>query len=227
MLFHLTLKSKNVKTGEIPVSTSSRETCNPECSFYRKCYPEYGQLKWHWNKVSNGTRGDEFKGFIQKIKELPAGEVWRYGQAGDLPGKKAQINGRQLKSLVKANTGKKVISYTHKRVLGKSLTARRNRKHIENANKLGFTVNLSADNLTHADKLKKLKIGPVVAVVPSNTDNVTYTPAGNKVVICPAQQREGITCQSCRLCHNRERSVIVGFLPHGTNKRKIDEIAGK
>lgn len=69
------------------------------------------------------------------------------------------------------------------------------------------------------------KAGPVVCVVPEATQDVFYTPQGRKGIICPAQQRDDITCANCQLCSRSNRSVIIGFRAHGTSKRKAEAIA--
>jgi hypothetical protein len=49
---------------------------------------------------------------------LRPGRLWRYAQAGDLPGYDRQIDGARLQELVAANTGKRAIAFTHKPVIG-------------------------------------------------------------------------------------------------------------
>jgi hypothetical protein len=51
-----------------------------------------------------------------------------------------------LEELVAANTGKNVIAFTHKPVLGDNPVVVENRRLIAAAIEAGFTVNLSADN---------------------------------------------------------------------------------
>lgn len=228
MFYHLTLKSDNKKTGQIPVSTSSNQSCPKNCPFRdnKSCYAKSGPLAIHWSKVSNGLRGMNFKEFTNQIKNLiPSNQIWRYSQAGDLPGKNNRINGKQLSQLTKANSGKKGFTYTHKPVIGESFLAQQNRKHIKAANKNGFTINLSANNIGEVDELVKLKIGPVVTVVPENSPKTIFTKGGNKVIVCPAQEKDNVTCSSCQLCQKSNRSVIVGFKAHGTAKKKVNLIA--
>jgi len=142
---------------------------------------------------------------------------------GDLAGKGDKIDTRKLNGLVKANKGRQGYTYTHKPVLTGE-HARANSRAIEAANKGGFTVNLSGNNAGHADRLANLGIAPVVTVVARDTADVSYTPQGRKIVVCPAQQRDDITCASCGLCA-RQRSVIVGFRAHGVNAGKIEAIS--
>jgi hypothetical protein len=43
------------------------------------------------------------------------------------------------------------------------------------------------------------------------------------VVVCPATQRDDVTCKSCKLCRVQMRGVIVGFPVHGSRKRMANE----
>jgi hypothetical protein len=55
--------------------------------------------------------------------------------------------------------------FTHKPVLGDDRLAVENRRLIAEAIAVGFTINLSADNAAHADRLAELGIAPVVTVL--------------------------------------------------------------
>jgi len=219
MKTHLTLSSGNAKTGPIPVSTSSADTCPESCPFRSQgCYAKSGPLALHWLKITAGNRGLDWDDFCSAIGALPRGSLWRHNQAGDLPGVGDERVIVALSQLVGANRGRRGWTYTHKHSTGANLDA------IRNSNANGFTVNLSANNLQHADELAETGCGPVVVVLPSDQISNTATPAGRKVVICPAVTRDGITCASCGLCQ-RQRSAIIGFPAHGTSKRKASAIA--
>lgn len=225
MKIHLTLISSNVKTGPIPVTTSEASTCPSECPFRDgSCYAKNGPLAIHWSKVSKGERGDSLDILAKQIKSFPRNQVWRHNQAGDLPGISNEIDALSLEKIVVANKGRRGFTYTHKPVLGEGMEAA-NREAVANANREGFTINLSGNNPSHADSLASLKIGPVVCVVPESTKDVFYTPAGRKGIVCPAQQRDDITCANCQLCQKANRSVIIGFKAHGTSKKKAEAIA--
>lgn len=218
---HLTLKSSNVKTGPIPVSTTSKSTCPDACPLKGNgCYAGSGPLALHWNRVSSGELGMEWDEFTSKIATLPDGQLWRHNQAGDLPGEGNDIDCVALLQLVSANRGKRGYTYTHK-----PMDTPEKIGAIRHANSNGFTINLSANNLSHADELASLKCGPVAVILPEGVKANCVTPAGKRVVVCPAQTREGVTCQSCGLCAVASRSVIVGFIPHGTSWRKAAKVA--
>ena len=214
MQVHLTLKSANVKTGPIPVSTTAKQSCPTDCAMRAGCYASSGPLALHWSAVSNGTRGTDWATFTGQIAALPDGQLWRHNQAGDLPGDGTTVDPIRLGQLVAANIGRRGFTYSHYRD-GASLS------WIKTANEHGFTVNLSANDLTDADALAETGAGPVVVVLPSTQTENTTTPAGRRVVVCPATQRDDVSCATCQLCQ-RQRPAIVGFPAHGTKKRVID-----
>jgi hypothetical protein len=180
-------------------------------------------LALHWSKVSKGERGDSLDALCNQIKSFPRGQVWRHNQAGDLPGIGSVIDSGLLSKIVDANKGRRGFTYTHKPLEGESNAS--NLDAVKAANSQGFTINLSGNNLAHADRLADLQAGPVVCVVPEATENTFFTPAGRKGVVCPAQQRDDITCANCQLCSRALRSVIIGFRAHGTSKKKAEAIA--
>ena len=62
-----------------------------------------------------------------------------------------------------------------------------------------------------------------VPVVNSKNKPPKTTPKGRRVVVCPAQIKDGVTCSTCKLC-SKQRSFIVAFIAHGTQKKKVDEV---
>lgn len=53
------------------------------------------------------------------------------------------------------------------------------------------------------------------------SDRTSRTPAGRKVVVCPATGRDGVTCESCELCAVPGRRSVVGFLAHGDGRARM------
>jgi len=221
-MFHITPKSKNVKVGKMAVTTSTATTCPTSCPFKSNgCYADSGPLKLHWDKVTRKERGDDWSTFISKIKDLPTGSKWRHNQAGDLPGDMEKLDNEKCIELAKANKGKRGFTYTHYDVLDNF----QNAITVNIMNHLGFTVNVSANNLEHADKLCDLDIAPVATVLPIEQTTNTVTPKGRKVVVCPATYKDDVSCASCMLCEKWDRNVVVGFPAHGTSKKKASAIA--
>lgn len=225
---HFTLSSSNAKTGPIPVSTTSANTCPDSCPLKAGggCYANGGPLGMHWRKVTDGKRGTGWEDFRRAVASLTQGQLWRHNQAGDLPGDNETISAPMLEDLVAANKGRRGFTYTHKPVLvNQRGPIEQNREAIARANREGFTINLSANGLKHADQLAALNIAPVATILPPGVEENTMTPDGRKVVVCPAQKIEGMTCAKCRLCSRADRSVIIGFIPHGSSKRKTGAVA--
>ena len=214
MQAHITMKSANVKTGPIPVSTTTRDSCPADCAMKSECYAASGPLALHWAAVSAGQRGTDWPTFTATIAQLPDGQLWRHNQAGDLPVAGGTVDPVKLGQLVAANAGKRGFTYSHHRDAASIAW-------IRHANQWGFTVNLSANDLIDADTLADHQAGPVVVVLPSTTTANTVTPAGRPVVICPATQRDDVSCASCQLCQ-RQRAAIVGFPAHGSRHRVIN-----
>lgn len=217
---HFTRKSSNEKIGPIPATVTERKTCPPTCPFYDAgCYAGVGPVSWHWKKVTSGERGDNLSALCEQIEALPDNQIWRHNVAGDLFGDGEIIDNRALDKLIAANKNKRGFTYTHYPM------NTHNAVEIAEANRKGFTINLSANNLDHADRLASFGIGPVVVVLPEDTkEKKLTTNGGNKVAVCPATYSE-TNCKECQLCAHSDRKVIVGFPAHGPQKKSADIIA--
>ena len=220
--FHLSLRSSNQKTGPIPVSTQSANTCPDACPLKKRgCYAGQGHLSMWWRKVSSGQYGGEFDAFLDAVRSLPSGQLWRYAQAGDLPGVGDRIHKRALKALAEANKGKRGFTYTHK-----PLAKHGNKWAILEANNRGLTVNVSCEAFTQVDEVMSQGL-PAVVVLPSEDAHKRRqtTPEGRTVVTCPATRPgSSMTCDKCRLCSLANRPFAIGFPAHGTAKAKVESV---
>lgn len=222
MWVHLTPKSGNRKVGPIPVSTTEEASCPDECPFKGKgCYAKGGPLAIHWKQLSKKLRGGNWSLFCNALRKIEAGTMFRHNQAGDLPkNKKGKINANLTKQLVASAKHLRGWTYSHY-----DMTDPHNAKVVKQANEAGFTVNLSADNLTQADQYAKLGIGPVVVVLPENAPTRgNKTPSGLPIVVCPAQTNDNMSCAQCKLCQVRDRKSIVGFIAHGVSRKSVSAI---
>jgi hypothetical protein len=120
---------------------------------------------------------------------------------------------------VAANKGRKGYTYTH-HVLNTE-----NLEIIKEANNNGFTISASCESVEVADQVMTEHGIPAVAVVPSTESRRFFaTTNGRKCVVCPAKIHDNVTCATCGICANADRSVIVCFPSHGTAKKKADRI---
>jgi hypothetical protein len=87
MKAHFVPISANAKIGPIPATITERGSCWSGCALHEKgCYAFYGALGHFWSGVSEGTRGGSWDELCAKVAALPKRTLWRYAQAGDLPG---------------------------------------------------------------------------------------------------------------------------------------------
>ena len=213
---HITPRSGNAKTGPIPVTTTER------ASVMSTIMPVH--QRWLLRQVRASrlalAEGQRWRawyrlaGSLRLRPVLPEHQLWRHNQAGDLPHLAGLIDYAKIAHLVAANTGKRGFTYTHH-----SLNAH-NVSILSRANRQGFTVNVSTESLDRADDALAMGL-PAVAVVRNDTPVPERTPAGNLVVVCPAQTRE-VSCSECGLCSQAQRTCVVAFLAHGTQAKKVN-----
>jgi hypothetical protein len=217
------LRSGNRKLGGLPASTTDRASCPTTCAFReRGCYAEFHNQRMHWDNV--GRRGMTWRAFCLEVARLPEGTLWRHNEAGDLPGRGDALDVDALAELVEANRGRRGFTFTHKH-------RPEHHEALQWANLEGFTINLSADSLEEADALFQdgegddvTRAGPVAVVLAHDApDTGNFTPAGRRVVVCPAQTH-AMTCAECRLCAVPFRQAIIGFRAHGQYKNLVTEI---
>ena len=186
------------------------------------CHAEHGPLALQWGKCKLTLNE-----LCNQIRRLPKRQLWRYGQAGDLPARTEEIE-----QLARANGRRPVICYTH----------RRNFDAIRRANELGFHINISADNFDEADSFARQGLSTVM-VLPSEygrgrkrgswaesltayrgriADFLRTTKCGTKIAICPASYHD-VTCAECGACAGpRPNNTIIGFPAHGSRKAAVD-----
>jgi hypothetical protein len=216
--YAFTRSSGNRKLWGIPVTTTGRQTCPDNCRLKKNgCYADQFPLSMHWNRLTEGE-GLSFLDMCKCIQQLPKFQLWRWAQAGDLPGDGTLIDHGAVEYLIEANKGKNGFGYTHY-----DPTLPRNKEAIKRANECGFTLNMSAETLEQADTYYDLYVGPVVVVLPKGQTENVETPDGRLVTVCPASKID-TTCSQCAICANSERSAIVGFPAHGNGAAKAEAI---
>lgn len=223
----VTKRSKNVKIGPMMCTTSTAEWCPPSCPLLNNgCYASSGfHTNMHWKKVTEGVRGLGWEDFISFLKDnLSVGQVWRHNVAGDLPGFNGELDERKCYELAWASGDAKAegFTYTHYPMF------KHNYGIVKYMNMVGFTVNVSTDNLTDAyTRWHSTSDVPIVTLVPEERwgGQKSITHEGLTVVRCPAEYAEDRNCANCRMCAEPDRSYIIGFTPHGTGKKRVDVIA--
>lgn len=88
----------------------------------------------------------------------------------------------------------------------------------EPAVKAAWGGRLMASTETLADADRAVNEGwRATVIVPADAPRTSSTPAGRKVLVCPAQVAEGsgVTCNSCRLCDASRPGPVIAFRAHG------------
>jgi ferredoxin len=219
----------NSKTGPMLTVMTDQGTCPDSCPLKFStdektgekkdgpCYAKGVRMLTHWQKMRDAMSAQEFALLLKR--KVAKGQLWRMATAGDMPGKCETVNEKEFNIIVKANEGRKGFTYSHKYNLAGNIVL------FKKALKKGFVVNLSANNVEHADVLADQGL-PVVCVLPMDATEKSYnTPQGRKIVTCPYALDKTKTCNVCGLCAKGDRSFIIGFPAHGTRKRTADKIA--
>lgn len=214
--------SSNSKTGPIPVSTTSKDSCPDECSYKGNgCYGDTGPINWQWRKLDQPDAGLTLEQVCDRVSKLRRHTLWRHNQVGDLPqAADGLIDVRALEILVEASGHTDGFTFTHH-----SPYEFTNHDAIKFANLHGgLTINLSAESIAEADHFVDMGIAPVVVAVPANVTKPFRTPKGNHVSICPASVHDDMTCKDCGICQHATRKALVAFPAHGSGKAKVERI---
>lgn len=212
--FKFTMASQNRKVGAIPMTASAPSTCPKTCALYGAgCYGEDFLTAMHWRRLARGE-GLTWAEFIERIRTIRKGQLWRHNEVGDLAGVDEKVDRERLWELARAADGTRGFTYTHKRDAMKMMA---------DVTGLGFTINLSCDSLSEVDQLSNAGL-PLVVTLPSTAKiRGNKTPGGISIVVCPAEYKDDKTCANCGLCYDARRSFAIGFRAHGNNKLIISE----
>ena len=228
--FHLVPVSGNAKTGPIATSSTSSDSCPPTCPLRGAgCYGENHPLQHHWRAIDRRERGVELDGMCDALRAIPAGRRWRHNVVGDLPHAEGRIDRRATLAVARAGAKLEGWTYTHHQVEGASIGAH-NRRVLRAAIGAGLVVNVSSNNVHHADALARYRL-PLVTILPEGgSAKAGTTPGGLRWVRCPAEYGP-TTCADCggrggALCARSDRSYIVAFTAHGARKRAASRVAG-
>jgi hypothetical protein len=223
--FHLSSNTANKKLGRgVAASTSSEDTCSGLCPFKLdgSCYAMKGPQSWHWSKVSSGERGSSYYDFIQQVRKLKEHKLFRVNVSGDLATSDGgHLDVYKLQALKKACEQQKLRAWTYTH---HHLTDESNLKIIKDMRSNNLTINLSCEDRYEAAKYQLQ--GFNVSLVDDDVFDLLIEDydvsfemeesSGDhrgtvKFIACPEQYKEGVTCETCRLCskNNPKRPVVV------------------
>lgn len=200
---HLVRKSSNEKIGPIATSYRPMTTCARDCRFLPEneggCYAT-GRINGMAKKFSRSyTRAEA-------VDTIKGATLFRDRVVGDLVND-GEIDYNYINEIAavcdEANVP--LFSYTHSWPVIE-------RDRIP----ANYMLNASVESVQ--DAADAISQGWDVCITSDDIKEGTII-NGRRVVTCPAQTRENVTCASCKLC-SKPRKSIVRFLTHGIAKNK-------
>lgn len=211
--------SKNRKTGNIPQGyvgqtiDKAKKTCVGCPLLEKSCYHWKGSSQMGHGSITRSYAKDPERYSLDSALEKSARSA-RYarGAVGGDPSALSREDVQEQTDKIKAAGLRGMLLYTHF-PNGKG-------EHLKGL-AMGSCDLSEADSLLDKgwrvaavlpmkmDGVKKFKDVPVWDGRPFTTDD------GRKVVICPAQTKRGVDCNSCGLCDaTRDVAPVIGFLQH-------------
>jgi hypothetical protein len=198
--------SRNTKTGGCAVTYRTAASCPSTCPLMAAgCYAR-GRIFGIPSRLGEEADGSSYAA-VRDLAGSPADPPVRANVCGDMLTAEGAPDRPYLSALSHvAASGRAVFSYTHAW------------RTLSPQDAPGVCLNASCD--TAADLEAAIAAGwPTVVTDTGEADGlIGSTVAGRRVVQCPAQVREGITCASCRLCARPRRSCTVAFVVHGSGR---------
>jgi ferredoxin len=196
------------------VVTIGRDSCPASCPFKNAgCYAESGPLAMAWRRVSSGAaKGDGVSRWTGvgasslaatlDTLPIPRGSMIRLGDAGDIsfgaPYGVPDTLDRAVRRLI--HRGVDVIAYSHSQ-----------------SPALPYWVNRSREGMDVHDAYYAYHASVSTYATPEDI------PDTSSIVRCPAEYRDDVTCDSCRLCAKTSRSSVVAFTVHGSSSARARE----
>lgn len=235
MLGKITSKSKNRKTGPIPVTSRAQSTCPTSCPFFNNgCYGEnrganprtlfeiarnsetaltVDGLERAMRKRGNPTRfnGRALRRVLPIVRDREVGDV--------LDPATGEIDHTWLRGVAGAarRVGMTVFGYTHVRNVWRSDVPD------------GYVMNASCET---PDDVADAWDRGLPAVVVGDRDQWSAMMPGTRFVSCPAESID-VTCAECGLCAKQSRmddpesAPVIVFRPHGQRLAKVWDAIGQ
>lgn len=216
-------QSKNAKTGDVSVTMVSQASCPDSCPLKRKgCYAENGFAGFATRRLNKSSETDAVRiarAEARAIARLSGRRDLRVHVVGDCRTERAARIVSRAMARHRAKQGKRAWTYTH--------AWRKVRRECWGSE------SVLASCETPAEVLEARAAGYATALVVSEFQQESaYDLDGVRVIPCPAQTRENVTCQSCGLCMDAGRlhkaGLTIAFEAHGSQAHKVrDAVAGR
>lgn len=210
---HWALSRRNPKTGNVPTAwigatrEESRQSCGDCPLLHGRCYAQCGRVAMAHTRLLEGVRrkGDKTYSLEAALAHRPRrARMARLSAIGE-PAALGTGAVARIARTVRA-AGLALVGYTHQWRPRPGL-----RRYLL----------ASCETLEQVDRaLAKGWRAAVVLPREHDVNAVVYTPAGHRVVVCPAVRTDGhIQCNDCRACDASRPGPVIGFPEHGPRAR--------
>lgn len=205
-----TEKSQNRKTGPVSATYASQATCPTTCPFRGSgCYAESGPTAIITRRLSRSTAGqiEVARQEAAAIRGLSGTRPLRIHVVGDC----ATDEAAKIVAAAAADHAAPSWTYTH----AWATVARAS---------WGETSVVASCETTDEIRAAHARGYATCIVVARHPSRKVYEIDGCKIVPCPAESVEGVTCATCGICTRdtkiREKGLTVGFAAHGSGTKK-------
>lgn len=207
---NIVARSRNTKTGNIPVTyRDMEETCPRECPFFNNgCYGD-GRIKSRARKHAKQVTQESALSTLSKRDK--SARLLRDRVVGDiLTDGKIDMDYVLGIAAVARQSSLIAFGYTH-------AWRRLTKRMIKSITASGYVMNASCETVD--DVASALAAGLPAVITNDDIDDGTMID-GKRVITCPAQTRDDVTCASCGLCAKPDRKAVIRFLVHGPSKNR-------
>jgi hypothetical protein len=216
--YQFVANSHNKKTGAMPVTSTSSNSCPVTCGLYNDCYGKSSYTRLQWDKLDK--KGIDFNQLMNLINSLRKNSPIRFNVVGDLTNNNGIIDSNKLIKL--ANTVKNralnMILYTHLELSYLNVAA------FKLAFLKGLHINISCETIDKAKQALNYGLNSVI-VLPMGSINKVLKIDDFIIVRCPNEYNAKIQCVNCMLCSKDrvQKRVVIAFTAHSTTKKRLSE----
>lgn len=206
-------RSGNAKTGPIPVTYRPMATCEPTCPLLGSgCYGS-GRIFAMAERNARDLVAEDAAAVL--AKRHPSARYMRDRVVGDIitmgpDGPTLDLEYVDQVAKLARDADLVAFGYTH-------AWRRFTIANVERIERAGYVMNASCE--TPGDIAQAAALGLPTTVANDDIPEGAVI-AGRRVVTCPAQTRDGVTCATCGLCAKPGRKSTVRFRIHGSAKRQ-------
>lgn len=213
------MNSKNAKVGNIAATyLPVNQTCPESCALKNNgCYAQDGNVGIHNNRLDRLMAAKKLSAY--DIVRMEAREITRCGKSADGKALRLHVSGdartnasAKLLGIAAESWDGKVYSYTHAW------------REVERASWGRVSILASCENLEQVSQAHARGYAASLVVANHPDDGKAFTIDGIKQIPCPAQTRDDVNCESCKLCMDDQKlldmKACITFAAHGASRKK-------